>query len=153
LQFFSRWSAFIEETQVLGGRVSTIKKTSTKIDSKWRSRLTNNSWLSTGNERNESSLAYDVITANDVSLPELSAGIGEQQEKRRKSNVIFWLFPISFFILSLIWLYHGLPRRNPVGFLIVIGAAICWIIGTILTLEQAQGGLSVAKPTRFGDDD
>jgi hypothetical protein len=145
LQLLPRWSAFIDKTQIFSRRVSTIKKTGTKIDRNWGCGLANNSWLRAGDERHKGPLAYDVVAADYPRLGYLNPSVSENSEQRQQTYVILWLVPVAFFLVSGIGLYHGLPRRNAMGFIIVLGASVCWILGTILALSLIFPSSSMAE--------
>ena len=87
----------------------------------------------------ESPLANNVIFMHKPRLPHLYASIGQNGEQGEECYPIFWLLPVAMFFMSVILFYHGLPRRNFVGFAITITGAMLFIVAVFSALMIGDG--------------
>jgi hypothetical protein len=111
-------SALHENMGVLGSGVTAIGSGNKEIESHWIFRVINRYELAGTGDRNKSSLTYNIVAANETSLPYLNASICQYSYHGESSNQVLWLLPITLFIMSAWLFYHGLPQRNCYGFAI-----------------------------------
>jgi hypothetical protein len=133
LQIFVGRCTLQKEFQILCRCVPAICESAIKIDGVWRTRWPGNKLMG-HSEIHKSALTNYIVIADQTSLNYLYTCVNQNQDESSKSHQVFWLLPISLFILSIIGFYHGFPGHSLYGFLIVAAASIVVIVATIFAL-------------------
>ena len=84
-------------------------------------------------DRPELLFIEDVVAAP---LNEADTRIGGNEQQRKKANPVRKFVEIAILLgCSAVGFYHGLPRRNGLGFLITCAALLCFMSGFVIILS------------------